>query len=147
MKRIWLVLLVALFTMLVQQASAAERIPADGSSQWVEFHGSRLLLLDETNMTDAAPTLTFTVQTKYTTDLVVDVTMDKGGNVIVYPILDVDDTSVQRAPSTTTTIAPGGGTGSAIYTKISAPYAKVVITKTEAGSTTNAFVSIRGLQQ
>ena len=73
--------------------------------------------------------------------------MDKGGTVVVYPLPDVDDLTVLGEASTPLTIADDGESGRATYTRIAAPNAKIVITKTQAGSTTSYMLSIRGAQE
>lgn len=145
MKKFILLLIACLF---VTPAFSAETIKIAGSSSWYEFHGSRLLApLDKTTvLTDLAPTIEYTVQTTYITDLVVDITIDKGATVVITPLLDVDVLATTGVPSATLTIAVLGDTDRAIYTKIASPYAKVTVTKTEAGDTSSFFLSIRGLQ-
>ena len=152
MKRTFAVPLVILsfiaFAFMVAPCFAAETIRTPGSSYWVEFYGSRLLEpLDKTTvLTDAEPTIEYTVNTLYITDIVVDLTVNKGTTLVITPLLDVDVLATAGPPSTTLTIPDLGGVGRAIYSKISAPYAKVTVTKTEAGSSTALFLSIRGIQ-
>lgn len=143
MKKILLLLTIMFFAV---NGFAAERI--NPKNYLIEFHGSRLLTpLDTTTLTDASPTLTKTIDTQYITDLVADLTMDKGGTLVITPLLDVDDLLIAGEASTTLTLSTGGGTARGIYSKISAPYAKIVVTKTEAGDTTDVLLSVRGLQQ
>jgi len=136
------------FTLLVSPAHAVETIRT-GDSYWLEFHGNRLLSpVDVTTvLTDASPTVTYTVKTVYIGNLMVDLSMDKGATMVITPLPDVDNLATTGLPSDTLTIPDGGGTDRAIYTAIGAPYAKITVTKTEAGSTTSFLLSIRGIQQ
>lgn len=111
------------------------------------FSGTvQLIDTNTTDLTDAAATLSQIVYTKNIADVVVDVTTDKGLTVVITPILSATDDTQLGPASTTLTIANGGGTDRARYTNISAERAKVVITKTEAGSTTSFLASVRGSQ-
>lgn len=107
--------------------------------------GSVWLTPDTTQLTDAAATHTFFVPTRGAGTVSVSVVSDKGLSVVIYPVLfDDDQTSLGKA-SDTGTIADGGGSDEFRYTNFAAPMAKVVITKTEAGSTTDYMATIRGL--
>ena len=113
----------------------------------IAYTGTRQLAdTNTTDLTDAAATLTQIVNTKDVKDLVVDITTDKGTTVVITPILSATDDTQVGPVSTTLTIADGGGTDRARYSNISAERAKIVVTKTEAGSTTSFFVSVRGSQ-
>jgi hypothetical protein len=106
--------------------------------------GSALIAKSTTELTDAAPQYNAVVMTSGYQDLTVDVITDKGGTLIITPILDVDDEATLGAVSDTLTVADGGPSGRAIYASISAPKAKVLFTKTEAGTTSGFKVSVRG---
>jgi len=103
-----------------------------------------LVGVNTTELTDAAPTYTEFVDTRNIVDVFVDTVIDKGATVQIVPVLSsTDDTYLGEAP-VATTIADGGGTDRTLYSRIMAPRAKIIITKTEAGTTSGFTVSIRG---
>jgi len=106
--------------------------------------GSNKKILDTANLTDAVPTRTHIVNTKGIRDLMVAITSDKGCTVIITPIDDVDDETALGLVSSTGVVADGGSSNRFLYESITAPKARVVITKTESGSTTAFRCSIRG---
>ena len=97
-------------------------------------------------LTDGAPSVTRIVGTPSVEDVIIDIITNKGLTAVITPILSDTDDSVLGKPSTTLTIAPGGGADRAIYSKISAKKAQVVVTKTESGSTSGFVLKISGIQ-
>lgn len=100
---------------------------------------------DTVNLTDAAATRTYIVGAGAVNDLIGFLLSDKGCTLTVYPLPVVGST--QRATaSTVLTIADGGVTESAPwrYSELGAPRAEIVVTKTEAGSTTSYGFTARG---
>lgn len=140
MKRLFcIILLLAIVTL--PPLAGAEQI---GYATAKAYSGSMLLLDDSTQLTDAAAIHTHIIDTKAAGSLVIDVIADKGLTVIVTPLPVESDNSVLGKASDTLTIADGGDTDRVIYTGIAAPRAKVVVTKTEAGSSTTYRLTARG---
>lgn len=99
-----------------------------------------------TEMTDAAATVTRYVDTKDITDVIVTVSTDKGSTIVITPVLIRSDNAVVGPASDTTTIANGGDTIDATFSRIGSPKAKVVVTKTESGTTSGFCMTIRGIK-
>ena len=100
---------------------------------------------DEENLTDAAATRTYIVGSGAVNDLLGFLLSDKGCTLTVYPLPFVDSTQRGTA-STVLTIADGGVTEAATwrYSELGTPRAEIVVTKTEAGSTTSYGFTARG---
>lgn len=97
-------------------------------------------------LTDASPTLTEIVDCNTSENLYVDIVIDKGSTVVVTPIFDKTDDTAEGKPSATLTIADSGATERAVYSNIGSVRAKIVVTKTEAGSTSGFLCRISGFQ-
>jgi hypothetical protein len=97
-------------------------------------------------LTDESPVVTRIIECIDVTDLIVFVTTDKGLTVTITPLPDYMDADVVGPVSDTLTIADGGGSDSAIYSRIGTPLAKIVVTKTEAGSTDGFNLTVRGIK-
>lgn len=102
--------------------------------------------IQTTELTDAAATLTRFVDCSRVEDVVVDIKTNRATTVVITPVLSDDNTYVGKA-SDTLTLTTGGGTERAIYSKIGSKRAKVVATKTEAGSTTGFRLLISGINR
>jgi hypothetical protein len=100
--------------------------------------------LYQEELTDTSPIVTAIIDTKNVEDIMVDVVTDKGSTIVITPILNSSGTPVLTDPSDTVTISNGGGSERVVYSRIMAPRAKVVVTKTEAGDTSDFVLSIRG---
>lgn len=101
---------------------------------------------DVENMTDAAATRTYYFNTTNFSSVIFDIITTRGTTVVIYPLPLEGDLTVVGKASDTTTIADGGGTERTKYTDIAAPNIKVVVTKTQAGDTTNYLFSIHGVK-
>lgn len=142
MKKITL-LLVVLATLLACPALAAEPVG------FIPLHGSGSSLLTPlitTLPTDASATITTIVKTQGFTSIVVDITTDKGGTLTITPLPDLGSDSDVGQVSDTLTVPTSTATRG-IYSQIGAPRAKVVFTKTVAGSATSMRLAIRGTLQ
>lgn len=107
--------------------------------------GSLLLHYDDsTQLTDAAPSYTKIVGTRHINRLLVDVVSAKGCTVVITPLLSLSSDTELGKPSDTGTLANGGPAGRFAYANLAAPRARVVVTKTQAGSTTGFKLAIRG---
>lgn len=95
-------------------------------------------------LTDAVPSVTRIVECEKEKDLFAFVTIDKGATVVITPLILKDNDTVVGPVSTTLTFADGGGTDVALYSRIGTPRAKVVVTKTEAGTSSGFTLDIRG---
>lgn len=102
--------------------------------------------LYDTEITDAAATVTRYYDVSKVEDVVVDVTSDKGMTIVITPVLSSDDNTVLGKPSSTLTIPDLGATDRAIYSKIAAKRCQVLVTKTEAGTTSGFGLKVIGVQ-
>lgn len=138
MKKILLILVaLALLSIPAIAAESKNKIPAHDA-------GSSLIDYSVTELTDGATQYNAVIFTVGYTDITVDVITDKGGTLIITPIIDVDDDTSLGKPSDTLTVADGGPSDRAIYSSISSPKAKILFTKTEAGTTSGFVLSVRG---
>jgi hypothetical protein len=112
----------------------------------VDFNGARdIAPAWRTELTDGSPVATITTTTDLVNDVIVDIITDKGGTLVITPLIDSDDLGVEGEPSTTLTIPVSGGVKRDSYTKIAAPNTKIVFTKTEAGTTSGFLLFVKGV--
>jgi hypothetical protein len=100
---------------------------------------------DEENLTDAAATRSYIVGSGAVNDLLGFLLADKGCTLTVYP-LPFADSNQRATASEVLTIADGGVTEAATwrYSEVGTPRCEIVVTKTEAGSTTSYGFTARG---
>jgi len=136
-----LLVLVTALVLIGSVAFALEpigKIPQHGS-------GNSLLGLSTVELTDAAPTYNAIVLTRDFQSVMVDVVSDKGGTLVIYPIPNSNDATVFGLVSDTLTVADGGPSDRGGYSNIAAPKAKILFTKTEAGTTSGFLIAVRGV--
>jgi hypothetical protein len=105
--------------------------------------GSNLKKMDKEEITDAVPLREHIVNTQLAHDLVVDVISDKNCDVVITPIIDIDDDTSSGGVSETGTVT-ADESARFVYSGIGAAKAKVSITKTGSGDTSGFCCVIRG---
>lgn len=96
-------------------------------------------------MTDAEPVLSFIFDTPNIDDILIDIVTDKGTAINVTPVLS-DDGIVLGEVSSTLTLPDGGATSRASYTRIAAKKTLILVTKTEAGTTSGFVLKVSGVR-
>jgi len=109
-----------------------------------DFAGSILMApASTTELTDAAATCVFTIDdVRRCGSILVDVISDKDCTVDIVRYLDPDQ-SFEGAPASQGVVT-GGTPGQFKYSDLGCYAVKVTITKTEAGTSSGFFASVRG---
>jgi hypothetical protein len=105
----------------------------------------KLIGITAVELTDGAPTYNAVIVSEHYQDVIVDVVSDKGGTLVIYPIPDENNITSLGLVSDTLTVADGGPAGRGGYTKLASPRAKILFTKTEAGTTSGFKVIVHGV--
>ena len=103
-------------------------------------------LLEAVNiaLTDAAPSVSYVIETAAITDLWVDFGSDKGATLTLTRLPVASDQTLLGGVSETITIADEGGVDDGVYYDLGCPAIKVTVTKTEAGTSAANFICVRG---
>jgi hypothetical protein len=114
--------------------------------------GSNLKTLDTTSVLAAGATKTYNVNTQGTNTLIVDISSDQDCEVVITPVLDLDQDAEDKSSIASNLLGPASDAGPVTagaaagfsYATTGAPRMVIEVTSTGSSDTTSYTCSIRG---